>query len=96
MEKLKSEKKITLSEFWNSREILTIHCNTEEKAKTLLRAFDKLGKKWCNDDSYLGDSEYKRYHQYTCYSNDREYSDCDWYNNHGCTIYEFDEVDLDK
>ena len=52
--------KITLKEFWESDRDLAIHCNTEEEAKKLLKAFDKLGKKWCEGDSYLDDNHYKQ------------------------------------
>ena len=46
------DNKITLEEFWNSKEKLAIHCDTEEKAIKLLRAFNKMGKKWKSRDSY--------------------------------------------
>lgn len=38
--------KITLTEFWNSKEQLVIHCDTEDKANKLLKTFDKLGIKY--------------------------------------------------
>lgn len=50
--------KIKLTEFWNSKEYLVIHCDTQKKANELLKAFDKLGKKWADGDSYLGDTYY--------------------------------------
>ena len=37
--------KITLNEFWSKKKLMAIHCDTEEKANKLLKAFDKLGKK---------------------------------------------------
>lgn len=90
-------KKITLTEFWNSKYAMAIHCNTRQKAKKLLKAFDKLGKVWSGGYSYLNNfGEYEIYHQYTCYTNDGHYCSDEWYNDHGYTIYEFDEVDLDN
>lgn len=89
-------KKITLTEFWNSYEKLAIHCDTEEKADKLLKAFDRLGKKWCENVSYLETNGYSHYGQMSCYSNNRCISDCNYYKNNGYTIYEFDEVDLEN
>lgn len=91
----KELKKITLTEFWASKEKLAIHCDTEEKAKTLLNAFDKLGKKWNSYMSYLDRDYYSIDKQNTCYSNDNRYAPYDWYEKNGYTIYEFDEVDLE-
>lgn len=50
-------KKITLSEFFKNDEKLAIHCDTEEKANLLLKAFDKMGKKWFAGNSYLERNE---------------------------------------
>ena len=85
--------KITLKEFWESDKSLAIHCNTEEKAKKLLKAFDKSGKKWCEGDSYLDDTHYK---QDICYDNICDYGYYDSYKKCNYTIYEFDEVDLEN
>ena len=96
MEKLNSEKKITLTEFWNGTEKLAIHCDTEEKANKLLKAFDRLGKTWCDDESYLSCNEYNDYKDETCYSNKGGYEEYEFYKDHLCTIYEFEEVDLEN
>lgn len=90
------KKKITLEEFFNSKEKMVIHCDSEEKANRLLKAFDKLGKNWCSGLSYLSTNNYRSYKQNTCYSNNNEYAPYIWYRNHGYTIYEFDEVDLEN
>lgn len=37
---------MTLEEFFKSKEGLAIHCDTEDKANRLLKAFDRLGEKW--------------------------------------------------
>ena len=62
-------KKITLNEFLNSKKRIAIHCNSKEKAKKLLVAFDLLGKKWCDGESYLNESNWDVYYEDTCYSN---------------------------
>lgn len=87
-----TEKKITLSEFGNSEKKLAIHCDTEEKANELLKAFDKLGKKWANGISYLDVNFWDKYKEKTCYKNSGFYGSCDYC----CTVYEFDDVDLDN
>ena len=91
-------KKITLTKFWNNKEKkrMAIHCDTKEKAKTLLNAFDKLGKRWYCGYSYLNIDYYSVYHQDTCYSNNNQYGSYDFYRGSNYKIYEFDEVDLEN
>ena len=89
-------KDITLSEFWRNKDHLVIHCDTKQKANILLNAFDKLGKKWSSDMSYLDRDYYSIYKQNTCYSNDNEYAPYDWYEKNGYIIFEFDAVDLEN
>lgn len=91
-----AEKKITLTDFWNSKEKLVIHCDTEEKANKLLKAFDKLNKKWNSGMSYLKNNEWKSYEKETCYSNRNEFCDYDYYRKQWVVIYEFDDIDLDN
>lgn len=88
--------KIKLTEFWNSKQALAIHCDTKEKAKTLLNAFNKLGKKRMGGNSYLSIDDYSIYMQYTCYTNNGLYCSYDWYKYNGYTIYEFEDVDLEN
>lgn len=90
-------KKITLTQFFDAKKgTLVIHCDTEEKANKLLKAFDRLGKTWCNGESYLYSNEYDDYKNKTCYSNDCGYTHYEFYKDHLCTIYEFEEVDLEN
>ena len=95
-EKLEERKKITLKEFWKSKEHLAIHCDTEEKANRLLKAFDKMGKKWIDGDSYLEINCWSEYKEHTCYDNDKDsgYSPVNFYNADNYTIYEFEDIDL--
>ena len=88
--------KITLKEFWESDRDLAIHCNTEEEAKKLLKAFDKLGKKWSVGKSYLEQNLWSIYNRKTCYNNENKFCHYDFYKGHNYTIYEFDEVDLEN
>lgn len=91
---LKTKKKITLEEFWGSEEKLVIHCDTEEKAQTLLSVFDKMGKRWRSIDKYTSKNCWNVYEEDTCYSNDGFYDNKDFYIEQGVTIYEFEDVDL--
>ena len=90
-EQIKRRNKITLKEFWKSKEELAIHCDTEEKANILLTAFDKMGKKWSNGKKYTDSNYYEFYDDKICYSNDACYCDVR-YND--IYIYEFEDVDL--
>ena len=93
LEELGLNNKITLTEFWNSKEKIAIYCNSKEEAKKLLMAFDKLGKKWCDGDSYLDDDCYRRD---ICYDNNCEHS---YYGNYKAAkykIYDFEDVDLEN
>ena len=89
--------KITLKEFWESGKKLTIHCNTEEEAKKLLMAFDKLGKEWTSGKSYAEESYYDDlFCSSTCYSNDHRYGDYEDCKKENYEIYEFEDVDLEN
>lgn len=87
--------KITLRQFWKSKEKLAIHCDTEEKANKLSRAFDKIGKKWADGSRYISYNCWDtRYKKDTCYSNAAGYCRIDWYKKNGWKVYEFDDVDF--
>ena len=88
--------KITLTEFWNSKEKLAIHCDTEEKANKLLTAFDKMGKKWVSGNSYLKVNCWDEYEKDTCYSNQYRYTEINFYKKDNYTIYEFEDVDFEE
>lgn len=88
--------KITLSDFFNSKEILVIHCDTEEKAKQLLEAFYRLGKEWNNGESYLEVTNWSMAEKETCYDNKGFYSSYKIYKENDFDIYEFENVDLNN
>lgn len=82
--------KITLTEFWNSKDKLAIHCDTREKAEKFIKQF-KIIDKCGNFKNY-----YKVYEEKTCYCNDYQYGDLEYFIENNYTIYEFDEVDLEN
>lgn len=88
--------KITLQEFFKSKEKLAIHCDTIEKAKVLLNAFDSYGKKWANNKKYIEENYYDSYKDKTCYGNNGFFADVDYYTNNDVKIYEFEDVILPK
>ena len=84
--------KITLEEFFESKEYLAIHCDTKEKANKLLIEFDKLGKKWESKESYLDFNPYASYNDRTCYSNKGEYCSVECYKNIDYKVYSFEDI----
>lgn len=88
-------KKITLNEFWSEPELCAIHCDTEEKAVKLLTAFNKMGKRWRNNQSYLEENNWRRFKEKTCYENDGTYCDKGFYLGTIYDVYEFEDVILE-
>lgn len=88
-------KKITLNEFWNSPELCAIHCKTKKEAIKLLTAFDKMGKRWRNNQSYLEENKWRGFKEKTCYVNDGTYCCKEFYLGTSYIVYEFEEVILE-
>ena len=86
-------KKITLKQFFESKDELAIHCSTEEQAEQLLDAFGKLGKKWRNGNPYSKEvTNWKFYKENTYYFNKGTWgSTSKVLKENG---YNFEEVDL--
>lgn len=89
-----NNKKLTLKDFFTSDSKLVIHCDTKEKADKLLKAFDKLGKRWVAKDSYLERNCWQKFREDTCYDNTNRYSFIKSYKENSYKVYEFDEVDF--
>ena len=87
-------KKITLKAFFDSEKSLAIHCDSEWKAKQLLRAFHKMGMHWRDGKSYLDKSYWEVYYEKTCYSNNGRFEELDWVTEHFDAVYEFEDVYL--
>ena len=89
-------KKITLKEFFENYDEMFIHCDTEEKANKLLKAFDKMGKTWHGGMSYLEDNNWDIYGQETVYSNRGTCCSVIYTKKYiKAPIFEFEEVDLE-
>ena len=90
--KLQPNKKITLKEFFESKQELAIHCETEEEAKTLLSAFDKMGKKWSTGNRYTEFNNWNNYGQKTIYYNDGTYGNLNHIGER--MVYKFKNIEL--
>lgn len=97
-EKLKEQnpkiiKRITLKQFFESKDTLAIHCTTEEKAKELLDAFGKMHKKWRSGELYnKDDTNWKYFKENTCYFNVGTWATTSEVLKGN--VYNFEEVDL--
>lgn len=93
-EQLQTNKKITLKEFWESKQKLVIHCDTEEKAKKLLSAFDKMGKRWISGYRYTEFNNWQNNEQETVYYNKGTFGNLRCIDSDVYMVYEFENVDL--
>ncbi len=89
--------KITIDEFWNSRNKFAIHTPTLAQSKLLCKIFDKMGKKWKPGTSYTEAQQVWFYNfEKTCYTNNNTYDNNSNLIEYGYLIYKFEEVDLEK
>lgn len=57
-----------------------MHCKTEAEAKSFCRYLDSVGKKWCDGESYLIETNWKIYKDQSCYKfNTGQYADKSYY-----------------
>ena len=80
---------MTIEEFLESKDKLAIHCDTEEKAKKLLKAFNKLDYRWVDDTSWEFEEDE------TCYSNGGCDGSVEYFKQCDYTIIEFDEIEFE-
>lgn len=93
IEKKLELKKITLSEFFDTKRRKAIWCTTKEESDAIRRAFHNFGKKWSAGQSYLKEDYWKSNTKQMYYLNSNT-----WQNStpsHTCDVYEFDDVELD-
>ena len=85
---------MTLEIFFNSTDLLVIHCSTGEQSMTLLKAFDNYGKKWNSGRKYNHITNWENYKDKTCYTNSGQYYFLDYYKEKEVKIIPFSEVIL--
>ena len=74
-----------------------VHCDEEWKANNLLKWANSIGLKWCSNDTYLQFTGWRRYKKNTSYDFYRgEYADCDFFIKINYTIYEYEDVIMNK
>ncbi|MCH5179928.1 MAG: DUF3850 domain-containing protein [Erysipelotrichales bacterium] len=83
---------IRLNDFFESDELLCIHCSTSHQAEILLKAFNDLGKKWSTCESYIENSKFNIYGTNTIYFNDGTYGDLSLAIEENYRIFHFDNV----
>ena len=86
--------KLTLQEFFESRKMLVIHVSSEEEAKALCEAMDRMGKSWKGGKSCVEDTKYERFKEETCYTNTMQFCDKATFENLRYNIYELEDVNL--
>lgn len=91
-----NDKKITLKQFFESDIPSAIHCNTEEKLNKLCEAFDKIGKRWKDDTSYMGDTKWDKFKEKTCYSNLGRIKSKKLFSFYDIPVYEFEDITFDE
>lgn len=82
--------KITLKEFFKAKKV-AIYCKTEEQADNLCMAFDRLGKKWSNGESYALENCFSCIDE-TCYCNNGTWCDKTSLENNNWKVYDFEDV----
>lgn len=85
---------MTIKQFFESKNLLVIHCDTEEKAIKLLEAFNKEGYRWCNGESYTKINNWEDYKEKTCYSNNHMYGFMKFYQDMSFKVLEFENIEM--
>ncbi len=94
---VKSRKyKITIDEFFNSKDKLVIHTPIKQMANLLSKVFDKMGQTWISGSSYLKNNHWFSCREQTCYSNTNDFGPHSFYKDNGNKVYEFLDVNLEK
>ena len=82
-----------IKDFWESNQLIAIHCDTQVKAKRLLKVFVKMGKRWqCQDLPYT-QSAWSVWKNEMCYDNKGGFGRIINYKMALAKIVEFDELD---
>ena len=74
-----------------------MHCDTESKAQVFLEHLSKVGKRWCNGESYLVTTQYGTYGPETVYYFNRgSYGSFYHAHRNGYEILSFDDFDWEE
>lgn len=86
---------VDVQEFFNSGKIQAIRVKNQEEDFLLLAEFDRLGRRWCSQNSYLKVSKWGKYSD-LCYNNHGEYCHQDWYIENGYEIINLTKIEEPK
>lgn len=89
-------KKFNWDEFKNKDNRIAVHCKTEEEAKDFCKRMHEHGMKWCSGESYMEKTNYKEYHEGTCYYGSGEYSSRDFAEKYNYKILECGDLHAEK
>ena len=80
-------------EYYKGKSV-AIHCKSKTQAKKWCKLMHKNGFKWRAEgcESYFLRNSYSWFETDTCYSLHGGFCDIDWYEQHGYTIIEFDDI----
>lgn len=88
-------KRLNIKQFFEIRANFAIHCDTEEKAKKLLKAFDKTGRRWPSGQRYTNCTAWGNHKEETCYGNTGGCDSVEFCREYGYIVFEFEEIELD-
>lgn len=83
--------RITLKEFFDSKEKVAIYCKTEDQADNLCIAFNSLGKTWLDGTSYALENCFNCVDE-ICYCNDGMWCDKSSLKDNNWKIYEYKDI----
>ncbi len=90
---IEEPKKITLKEFLESKELLAIHCDTEQQIDKLLKKFDKIGKYYVGGVGYYAENEFIKSKGNICLLNNIPYyANVEYCKYEKIKIYEFKDI----
>lgn len=88
---------MTLKDFFESKQLLAVHLKTKEQSIIFSKEADKLGKKWCDEDSYLKYNLWDMDNEETCYDNEGRSADIFYYNSlKKCKILNFEDIEWEE
>lgn len=86
---------MTLKEFFESNQLLAINLKTKEQSIIFSKEADKLGRKWCDEDSYLRYNLWDTEREETCYDNKGRSADIFYYKGK-CKVLKFEDIEWEE
>ena len=77
--------------FCDKNNKVAVHCKTEEEAKDFCKQMDLHGLRWRIGTSYLENNNYRITQSKTCYSNQGEFDEVGYYEDHNYHVLEWSD-----